>query len=405
MEVSVEQIPACASRASVSQLNHPSIPEPHRLRQQPSEPHATRGPFHRAGVGHRACAVARPNEYSDKGKGARSGRCGNEKGHAQSDAGAPTYSPPPGPGSHLKPRQAWIAPAVSLSVPATTPAPASSSLRPVAATAPRLLLPERSPPQPSNPFIPRRSNRVVLHQKTFIFNHPYFYPLAPPTPNYFHGFTPIYHPYNHYYSLISSAMDFSSPMSSPTQSNKPPPLVYQKGPLQTQCTPARKPSFVHRKRLEEKYRELQLPAPEYHYMSDRRGCRTAWSCKVVVGNSSVIARYWYDGIDNAAEDAAEVIYKIIVDYEKNGESLRRPSLPLANNPGHIPTFPPSNYPYSTHNNYSHNSPLQGGSGGGHGFGTIGGGIGPGPRSTHSHSQSHESVDVRGKPYVSNSFGA
>jgi hypothetical protein len=213
----VEQSPACASSASAGQLNHhPSTPDPHQLRQQPSEPHAARGPFQGAGVGHRACAVARSNEYSDKGKGARNGRSGNEKGHAQSDAGASTYSHPPCPGSHLKPRRSGKEPAVS-SRAATTPAPAlSSSSRSVTTIASRLLQPGPSPQHNSS----RRSNRVVFHQETLIFNpNPYFHP----TQNYFHGFTPRYNPYNRYYSLISSAMPSSSSiLSSPIQNDEQP---------------------------------------------------------------------------------------------------------------------------------------------------------------------------------------
>ncbi|KAK8034534.1 hypothetical protein PG993_009529, partial [Apiospora rasikravindrae] len=54
-------------------------------------------------------------------------------------------------------------------------------------------------------------------------------------------------------------------------------------------------------------RECDSPAPDYQLVSDRRGGRTAWSSIVVVFNTTIQARYWYDGknLNNAREDAAE----------------------------------------------------------------------------------------------------
>ncbi|KAK0704170.1 hypothetical protein B0T21DRAFT_416701 [Apiosordaria backusii] len=55
-------------------------------------------------------------------------------------------------------------------------------------------------------------------------------------------------------------------------------------------------------------RNLQISAPVFQVVSDRRGGRTAWSSRVVVYGSTVSARFWYDGknLNNAKEDAAEV---------------------------------------------------------------------------------------------------
>ncbi|KAK8100799.1 uncharacterized protein PG998_007798 [Apiospora kogelbergensis] len=60
-------------------------------------------------------------------------------------------------------------------------------------------------------------------------------------------------------------------------------------------------------KLEEVCREYEYSAPEYQLVSDRRGGRTAWSSIVVVFNTTIQARYWYDGknLNNAREDAAE----------------------------------------------------------------------------------------------------
>ncbi|EGP82160.1 uncharacterized protein MYCGRDRAFT_19550, partial [Zymoseptoria tritici IPO323] len=47
--------------------------------------------------------------------------------------------------------------------------------------------------------------------------------------------------------------------------------------------------------------------PTFQYISDRRGCRTAWSCTVDLQGARSSARLWYDGryLENAREDAAE----------------------------------------------------------------------------------------------------
>ncbi|KAI1256369.1 hypothetical protein MGN70_001493 [Eutypa lata] len=59
--------------------------------------------------------------------------------------------------------------------------------------------------------------------------------------------------------------------------------------------------------LEEACREYQIQAPVFHFVSDRRGGRTAWSSIVAVYGRRIQARYWYDGknLNNAKEDAAE----------------------------------------------------------------------------------------------------
>ncbi|KAK5167081.1 uncharacterized protein LTR77_007811 [Saxophila tyrrhenica] len=47
--------------------------------------------------------------------------------------------------------------------------------------------------------------------------------------------------------------------------------------------------------------------PDYQIVSDKRGGRTAWSCKVFVCGLQVDARFWYDGerANQSREDASE----------------------------------------------------------------------------------------------------
>ncbi|KAK3402198.1 hypothetical protein B0T20DRAFT_476301 [Sordaria brevicollis] len=61
-------------------------------------------------------------------------------------------------------------------------------------------------------------------------------------------------------------------------------------------------------KLAEACRNYQMPLPQYHVVSDRRGGRTAWSCRVEVNGEIINARFWFDGknLDNAKEDAAEM---------------------------------------------------------------------------------------------------
>ncbi|KAK3342492.1 hypothetical protein B0H65DRAFT_549697 [Neurospora tetraspora] len=61
-------------------------------------------------------------------------------------------------------------------------------------------------------------------------------------------------------------------------------------------------------KLADACRNYQMPLPQYHVVSDRRGGRTAWSCRVEVGGELIDARFWFDGknLENAKEDAAEV---------------------------------------------------------------------------------------------------
>ncbi|KAJ4414452.1 hypothetical protein N0V85_003141 [Neurospora sp. IMI 360204] len=61
-------------------------------------------------------------------------------------------------------------------------------------------------------------------------------------------------------------------------------------------------------KLADACRSYQMPLPQYHVVSDRRGGRTAWSCRVEVGGELIDARFWFDGknLENAKEDAAEV---------------------------------------------------------------------------------------------------
>ncbi|KAH6617036.1 hypothetical protein F5144DRAFT_381272 [Chaetomium tenue] len=51
--------------------------------------------------------------------------------------------------------------------------------------------------------------------------------------------------------------------------------------------------------------------PTYQLVSDTRGGRTAWSSSVTVHGSTYKARYWYAGLVNAKEDAAEVAMKFL----------------------------------------------------------------------------------------------
>jgi len=57
--------------------------------------------------------------------------------------------------------------------------------------------------------------------------------------------------------------------------------------------------------LKETCKALDL---DFNYISDRRGCRTAWSAYIIIGGKKYHARFWYDGdfLNNAREDAAEV---------------------------------------------------------------------------------------------------
>ncbi|PYI12056.1 hypothetical protein BO78DRAFT_413155 [Aspergillus sclerotiicarbonarius CBS 121057] len=63
--------------------------------------------------------------------------------------------------------------------------------------------------------------------------------------------------------------------------------------------------------------QAKVNAPVYNFVSDRRGGRTAWSTSVTVQNPNTMyvctfaARYFYDGTNNAKEDAAEVAVKAL----------------------------------------------------------------------------------------------
>ncbi|KAK3503985.1 hypothetical protein B0T13DRAFT_146721 [Neurospora crassa] len=61
-------------------------------------------------------------------------------------------------------------------------------------------------------------------------------------------------------------------------------------------------------KLADACQSYQMPLPVYHVVSDRRGGRTAWSCRVEVGGELIQARFWFDGknLENAKEDAAEL---------------------------------------------------------------------------------------------------
>ncbi|KAK4044282.1 hypothetical protein C8A01DRAFT_31598 [Parachaetomium inaequale] len=61
-------------------------------------------------------------------------------------------------------------------------------------------------------------------------------------------------------------------------------------------------------KLEDACREVNIAAPIFQIVSDRRGGRTAWSSTVTVYGQAHSARFWYDGknLHNAKEDAAEV---------------------------------------------------------------------------------------------------
>ncbi|KAK0672940.1 hypothetical protein QBC41DRAFT_151607 [Cercophora samala] len=74
--------------------------------------------------------------------------------------------------------------------------------------------------------------------------------------------------------------------------------------------------------LESTCHGLQIAAPVFQIVSDRRGGRTAWSSRVTVYGVTHDARFWYDGkhVNNAKEDAAEVAYKWLNGSSSNPSS-------------------------------------------------------------------------------------
>jgi len=69
--------------------------------------------------------------------------------------------------------------------------------------------------------------------------------------------------------------------------------------------------------------------PTYELLSDRRGGRTAWSAKVIIGSremgiaQALSARFWYDGqyAQNAFEDVAEVALNLLK-KSKAGQTMQ-----------------------------------------------------------------------------------
>ncbi|PWY64773.1 hypothetical protein BO70DRAFT_433533 [Aspergillus heteromorphus CBS 117.55] len=65
-------------------------------------------------------------------------------------------------------------------------------------------------------------------------------------------------------------------------------------------------------KLNEYCTQAKIAPPVYNFFTDRRGGRTAWSTSVTIQSPTSLyplkfnARYFYDGTNNAQEDAAEV---------------------------------------------------------------------------------------------------
>ncbi|GJP93452.1 hypothetical protein CBS63078_3714 [Aspergillus niger] len=87
--------------------------------------------------------------------------------------------------------------------------------------------------------------------------------------------------------------------------------------MATKTSQAAKESRHWQDRLEIYCFENKLKEPVYLYDSDRRGGRTAWTSKVTVQHHVpnipwiIPGRYFFDGHNNAREDAAEVAYRAL----------------------------------------------------------------------------------------------
>ncbi|GFN10833.1 double-stranded RNA binding motif domain-containing protein [Aspergillus tubingensis] len=81
--------------------------------------------------------------------------------------------------------------------------------------------------------------------------------------------------------------------------------------MATKTSQAAKESRIWQDRL----RKNKLEEPIYNFESDRRGGRTAWTSKVTVQHRVpgvpwiIPGRYFFDGDNNAREDAAEVAWR------------------------------------------------------------------------------------------------
>jgi len=134
------------------------------------------------------------------------------------------------------------------------------------------------------------------------------------------------------------------------------------------------------------------------------GARTAWSSTVVIGDHYLAsARYWYNGLYNANEDAAEVMLNALIG--SNGKQ-QSPTSPQPTVPSYIP---------SDFSNYTKAGDSLGGGGsriggnGGYSYGsigdtTVGQGLGGGQRHhTHSHLLAHGSP-ARGAASFAGNYG-
>ncbi|PYH72584.1 uncharacterized protein BO88DRAFT_449986 [Aspergillus vadensis CBS 113365] len=85
--------------------------------------------------------------------------------------------------------------------------------------------------------------------------------------------------------------------------------------MATKTSQAAKESKIWQDRLKIYCLENKLEEPFYNYESDRRGGRTAWTSKVTVRHHvpgvpwTIPGRYFFDGDNNAREDAAEVAWR------------------------------------------------------------------------------------------------
>ncbi|KAK1774500.1 hypothetical protein QBC45DRAFT_397028 [Copromyces sp. CBS 386.78] len=81
-------------------------------------------------------------------------------------------------------------------------------------------------------------------------------------------------------------------------------------------------------KLQNACQKMQMPPPKFHVVSDRRGGRTAWSCRVEVNGQLIDARFWFDGknLENAKEDAAEVALNHIISTTSPSSASSRHSI-------------------------------------------------------------------------------
>ncbi|KAF8449807.1 hypothetical protein BGX38DRAFT_529889 [Terfezia claveryi] len=77
-------------------------------------------------------------------------------------------------------------------------------------------------------------------------------------------------------------------------------------------SPTRKTPPTWQERFQEACAARGIVGVKFELKSDMRGGRTAWAAEVVFAGMRIQGRYWFEGVKNAKEDAAEVALGILL---------------------------------------------------------------------------------------------